>query len=127
MTRIIPATVIVDKDSDEPPKLVLDEGGSDLGELISERGIEIEQVSGDFMDDCPALGPDNRASESPESPDSDQLEPKQPNGFRKCMSEQLLRPAESEPLTRPENQHRFRDAARACKIRRQEETAQQDN
>ncbi len=126
MAHIIPAQVFFDKDSDDPPKLVLDEGGSDLGELIAERGIEIEQVSGDFMDECPALGPDNHGSVSPESLDSDQLD-KPLNGFQKCMSEQLLRPAESEPLTRQENQHRFREAARACKIRRQEETAQQDN
>ncbi len=126
MAHIIPAQVIFDKNSDDPPKLVLDEGGSDLGELIAERGLEIEQVSGDFMDDCPELEPDNIGSEPPESLDSDQLD-KPLNGFQKCMSEQLLRPAESQPLTRPENQHRFRNAARACKIRRQEETAQKDN
>ena len=127
MTRIIPATVIVDIDGDEPPKLVLDEGGSDLGELIAERGIEIEQVSGDFMDDCPALGPDNHGSESPESLDSDQPEPKPLNGFRKCMSEQLLRPPESERLTQPANRQRFREAVRACRSRRQEEDDQQEN
>ncbi len=127
MAHIIPAQVFFDKDSDEPPKLVLDEGGSDLGELIAERGIETEQVSGDFMDDCPGIEPDNHGSDSPESPDADQPEPKPLNGFRKCMSEQLLRPAESEPLTRPVNQQRFREAARACKIRRQEEDDQLDS
>ena len=126
MAHIIPAQVVFDREGDEPPKLILEEGGSDLGELIAERGIEIEQESGDFMDEFPALGQDNHGSESPESLDSDQPEPKPLNGFQKCMSEQLLRPPESEPLTRPENQHRFREAARACKIRRQEEAAQQD-
>ena len=31
MAHIIPATVIVDRDGDEPPKLVLDEGGRSYG------------------------------------------------------------------------------------------------
>ena len=47
--HIIPAIVIVDRDGDEPPKLVLDEGGSDLGELIAKRGIEIEEESGEMI------------------------------------------------------------------------------
>ena len=119
MAHIIPATVIVDRDGDEPPKLVLGEGGNDLGELIAERGIEIEEESGDFMDDCPGF--------EPESPDADQPEPKPLNGFQKCMSEQLLRPPASKPLSRPANQQRFKQAVRTCQLRREEEDAQQDN
>ncbi len=66
MTRIIPATVLFDEHGDGPPKLVIPQGGSDLGELITERGIEIQE-SGDFMDDSPRLDPNNRASEPPEA------------------------------------------------------------
>jgi len=127
MAHIIPAQVFFDKDSDEPPKLILDEGGSDLGELIAERGIEIEEESGDFMDDCPGIDPDNHGSESPESLDSDQPEPKPLNGFQKCMSEQLLRPPKSERLTQPENRQRFKEAVRACRSRRREESNQRAN
>ena len=59
MTRIIPAQVHFDEHGDEPPKLVVAESGSDLSNLISDRGIEIKQEPGDFMDDCSALDPDN--------------------------------------------------------------------
>ena len=126
MAHIIPAQVILDRDGDEPPKLVLDGDGLDLGELIAKRGIEIEQVSGDFTDDCPGIEPDNHGSDPPESLDADQPDPKPLNGFRKCMSDQLLRPPESEPLTKPENQQRFKKAVRTCQIRRQEEAEQRE-
>ena len=66
MAHIIPATVIVDKNSDGPPKLVVNQGGSDLGELITERGIEIQE-SGDFMDHSPGLDSDNHGSDPAES------------------------------------------------------------
>ena len=125
MAHIIPAQVFFDKDSDEPPKLVLDEGGSDLGELIAERGIEIEEES------CECSLPQDQVDsiDQSASPDAPEPEPenKPVNSYRACMSEQLRRPTESERLTQPEVRQRFRQAAILCKSRRQEEDAQQDN
>ena len=124
MAHIIPAQVFFDKDSDEPPKLVLDEGGSDLGELIAERGIEIEQVSCECFQD--KADPVDQL-ESPNIPEPEPADRPPANGFRACMSEQLLLSPESEPLTQPENQQRFKQAAILCKSRRQEEAAQQQD
>ena len=126
MTRIIPAEVHFDKDGGEPPKLVISEGGSDLSELITDRGIEIKQESGDFMDNGSALDPHNHESEPSESLDLDEPEPKPPNGFRGCMSEQLRRPPESERLSQPEVRQRFRQAVLVCKSH-QKETDQQNS
>ena len=125
MTRIIPATVLFDEHGDGPPKLVVNQGGSDLGELITERGFEIQE-SGDFINEGPGLDPDNHGSEPPESL-VDEPESKPRNGFTACMSEELRRPAESKPLTQPENRQRFREAVRACQIRRQEEDDHRDD
>ena len=124
MTRIIPATVLFDEHGDGPPKLVVNQGGSDLGELITERGIEIQE-SGDFMDDSPGLDSDNRGSDPAEAL-GDKPESKPRNGFRACMSAELRRPPESEPLTQLENRGRFRQAVLVCRSRRREEGAQQD-
>ena len=125
MAHIIPAQVFFDKDSDEPPKLVLDEAGSELGELIAERGIEIEEES------CGCSLPQGQVGsiDQSDSPDASVPEPenKPVNSYRACMSDQLRRPTGSEPLTQLESRHRFREAAQACKIRRQEEDDRQDN
>ena len=124
MAHIIPATVIVDRDGDKPPKLVMAEGGSDLGELIAERGIEIEQDSCECFPD--KTNPVDQL-ESPNLPEPEPADRPPANGFRACMSEHLLRSPESEPLTQPENQQRFKQAAILCKSRRQEEAAQQQD
>ena len=116
MAHIIPAQVIIDPDGDEPPRLVVSEGSEDLGDLITERGIEIEQ---DFIDEGPGFDPDNHDFELPESP-VDEPESKPPNGFRACMSEQLRRPRESERLTQPKNRQRFREAVLVCRKSRKE-------
>ena len=70
------------------------QGGSYLSELITERGIEIQE-SGDFMDDLPGLDPDNHASEPLESV-VNEPESKPRSGFQACMSEELRRPLETE-------------------------------
>ena len=121
MAKIIPAHIFIPDDvgdDSNPPILVVEEHAVAIGNLIAEHGVEIQNEDSDFI-----------AEPGPEPLEPELLEPesKQPNGFRKCMSEQLLRPPESEPLTQLESRHRFREAAQACKIRRQEEAAQQDN
>ena len=116
MAHIIPAQVIIDTDGDEPPRLVVSEGSEDLGDLISERGIEIEQ---DFINEGPGLDPDNHGSEPPESL-VDEPESKPRSGFRACMSAELRRPPESEPLTQIENRGRFREAVLVCRKSRKE-------
>ena len=118
MAKIIPAHIFIPDnvgDDSNPPILVVEEHAAAIGNLIAEHGVDIQNEDSDFITE-PAPEPE------PIEPES-----KQPNGFQKCMSEQLLRPPESEPLTRPENRRRFKEAVRACKIRRQEEAAQQDN
>ena len=123
MARIIPAQVHFDEQGDEPPKLVVGESGADLSDLITDRGIDIQEEPGDFMDDCTELGPDNHHSDQSQSPDlAREPESKPPNGFRTCMSDQLRRPPESERLSQPETRNRFRLAVRAC-IRRQSKIA----
>ena len=118
MAHIIPAQVFFDKDSDEPPKLILEEGGSGLGELIAERGIEVEQES------CECSSPDNQVDSIDQSGSVDVPEPepegKSATGFRGCMSDQLRRPPESEPLSQLENRGRFRQAVLVCRSRRLE-------
>ena len=77
--------------------MVVAESGSDLSDLITDRGIDIQEEAGDFMDDCPGLDPGNHESEQPQSPDlASEPEFKPPNGFRACRSDQLRRPPESE-------------------------------
>ena len=97
MAHIIPAQVFFDKDSDEPPKLVLDEGGSDLVELIAERGIEIEQVSCECFQD--KADPVDQL-ESPNVPEPEPADRPPANGFRGCMSDQLRRPSGPKSLNR---------------------------
>jgi len=121
MAHIIPAQVVFDRDGDEPPKLVLDESGSDLGKLIAERGIEIEQVSCECFQD--RADPVDQL-ESPNTPEPEQEDRPPAKGFQACMSGQLRRPPESEPLSQPENRLRFREAVQACRSRRQEEVDQ---
>ena len=119
MTRIIPAKVHFDKDGDDPPKLILEEGASDLSELITDRGIEIEQ---EWSCDCPEPGhePDHLHNHGtdvgqPEALDSAEPDAKPRNGFQQCMSDALRRPDGSEKLTRGEARERFKEAVQICK------------
>ena len=126
MARIIPAQVHFDEHGDEPPKLVVAESGSDLSDLITSRGIDIQQEPGDFMDDCSGVDLGNHETVQSQSPELvSEPESKPPNGFRGCMSEQLRRPPESERLSQPEVRQRFRQAVLVCKSRR-EQGDQQD-
>lgn len=116
MAKIIPAHIFIPDDvgdDSNPPILVVEEHAAAIGNLIAEHGVEIQNEDSDFI-----------AEPGPEA-----LEPesKPLNGFQKCMSDQLLRPPESESLTRPANRRRFKEAVRACRIRRLEEGDQRDN
>ena len=104
--------------------MIVSEGGEDLSDLISERGIEIEQETDDFIIEGHGLDSDNHGSKPPEAL-VDKPESK-PHGFRACMSAELRRPPASEPLTRLENRGRFREAVLVCK-RSRKEGGQQEN
>ena len=108
--------VFFDQDADEPPKLALDAEISVLGELITERGIEIQEVGADFVDDCPGLDPHNYDSEPPEL-SVGEPESKPRNGCGECMSEEMRRPPESEPLSRPESRLLGRSCVRGYYLR----------
>ena len=86
MARIIPAFVHFSEDGDAAPKLIVSEGGSDLSDLISLHGLEVEEEDA------------HSHSDELERDDSDSGDaPK--NGFRTCMSELLARPEGSGKLT----------------------------
>lgn len=125
MVHIIPAQVIIDPDGDEPPRLVVSEGSEDLGDLISERGIEIEQEPVYLIGEGPGLDPDNHGP-APAEALVNEPEPKPRSGFQACMSEELRRPLETERLTQSENRHRFRKAVLVCR-KGQKEGDQRNN
>ena len=116
MAKIIPAHVFIPDDGGDdthPPILVVEEHAAELGNLIADHGVEVQNETNELAEARPA-------SDLPEA------EVKPLNGFRACMSESLSRPNGSERLTKAESQQRFREAVRACQIRRREEGEQQD-